>query len=63
MSVWVPPHPHPPLSLRLFLFLSAPHLPVILFSLSEQYSLAYLTHKAIKACMVTHTQAYKDAFH
>lgn len=46
MSIWVP------LSLffspSLFLSLSAPHLPVILFSLSERYSLAYLTHKPLE---------------
>lgn len=44
-----------PLPLSFFLAFSAPHLPVILFSLSEQYSLAYLTHKAIRARPATHT--------
>lgn len=53
MSIWVPLSLF--LSPSLFLSLSAPHFPVILFSLSEQYSLAYLTHKAIRARLVTHT--------
>lgn len=55
MSVWVPLL----LSLSLcFFFLCAPHLPVILFSLSEPYSQFYLTHKAIRAWLAAHTNAY-----
>lgn len=58
MSIWVPPSLFLSPSLSLFLSLSAPHLPVILFSLSEQYSLAYLTHKAIRAWLLTHTSLH-----
>ena len=55
MSVWVPLSLPLLLSPSLFLSPAAPHLPVILFSLSEQYSLAYLTHKAIRAQLLTNT--------
>ena len=59
MSMWVPLSLSLPLPLSFFLAFSAPHLPVILFSLSEQYSLAYLTHKAIIARPVTHTRTQR----